>query len=259
MKRFTCGALLSVALSCTAATFAQDIQQSDAFSRKNSFTLFAEYSNTSSHILLGVSEHRKLADFGGAYTRRLVRFRSSDLSYHVEVRPVLFESDPLAITTDVVSYTLPPPIGPVTYTDVTSAAVAPTCQPASGTIIFPPSNGFPQITENTTITCGRQWTFGQEFSPIGFKYSMRTRHPLQPFLVGTLGYMYTSRPVPVPTAEAFNFVFDMGAGIELYKSYQRKRSVSLECRFHHFSNKYTAPANPGVDSIMLMAAYSFGR
>jgi hypothetical protein len=259
MNRFISGALLCGTLSCTTATFAQDIQQSYAFSRKNTFTLFAEYSNTSSHILLGISEQRKLADFGGAYTRRLVRFSGSDFSYHVEVRPVLFESDPLAITTQVVSYTLPPPTGTVTTTDISSAAVAPTCQPASGTIIFPPSNGFPQITENTTITCGRQWTFGQEFSPIGFKYSMRTRHPLQPFLVGTLGYMYTSRPVPVPDAEAFNFVFDMGAGIELYKSDRHKRSVALECRYHHFSNKYTAPENPGVDSIMLMAAYSFGR
>jgi hypothetical protein len=88
---------------------------------------------------------------------------------------------------------------------------------------------------------------------------MRTHHPLQPFIIGALGYMYTSRPVPVANAEAFNFVFDFGAGLELFRSSNHKRSVSIEARYHHFSNRDTAPANPGTDSIVYNLAYSFGH
>lgn len=259
MNRFSFGVLLCISLSCSTAIFAQDISQSDNFSRKNTFTLFAEYSNTSSHILLGSSRQRILADFGGAYTRRVAHFWGSDLGYHVELRPVLFESDPVAITKVVFSVTEPAPIGLYTTTTFTTTAVIAKCQPASGIITYPPIDGNSAATESYTTTCGRQWTFGQAFSPLGLKYSMRTRHPLQPFIVGTLGYMYTSRPVPDAAAEAFNFVFDIGPGLELYRSPTTKRSLSLEARYHHFSNRDTAPANPGTDSITYKLSYSFGR
>jgi hypothetical protein len=117
MSRFARGALLCLAISCTADLVAQDMphaQPSDTYSRKNTFSLFVEYSPTSSHILLCVARQRILADFGGAYTRRIVSFWGSDLGYHVELRPVLFESDPVAITKSTFSYTAPPPVGPVT-------------------------------------------------------------------------------------------------------------------------------------------------
>ena len=262
MSRFVRGALLCLTISCTAELAAQDMshaQPSNPYSRKNTFSLFVEYSPTSSHILLGAARQRILADFGGAYTRRIVSFWGSDLGYHVELRPVLFESDPVAITRSTISYTAPPPIGPVTSTETLSVAPIGKCQPFSGTTVFPPIDGEPPVTLSYTTTCGRQWTFGQVFTPIGFQYSMRTRHRLQPFIVGTLGYMYTSRPVPVANAEAFNFVFDFGAGLELCRSNQKKRSLSIESRYHHFSNRDTAQSNPGTDNITYMLAYNFGH
>jgi Lipid A 3-O-deacylase (PagL) len=253
------GVLLCLALSCTAAIFAQDVPQSDTFSRKNTFTLFAEYSNTSSHILMGDSRQRKLADFGGAYTRRVLRFSGSDLSYQIEVRPVVFESDPIEIVTETTTIDSPPPTGTQTFTGTLTSATTGKCAASSSSIQFPAEPGLPAETIADTIVCGRQWTFGQSFSPIGFKYSMRTHHPLQPFIIATLGYMYTSRPVPVSTAESFNFVFDFGAGIELFRSEQKKRSVAIEARFHHFSNRDTAESNPGADNILYNLSYSFGR
>ena len=255
MNRFACGVLLCIALSSTTSLFAQDIPQSVTFSRLNTFTLFAEYSPTSSHILLGASRQRILADLGGAYTRRLFTFWGSDLGYQVELRPVLFESDPLSLESDLYTVTYPPPQGTLTATTTSAYATTSICTPAVTTGPF----GLPGETLTRTITCGRQWTFGQSFSPLGFKYSMRTRHPLQPFLIGTLGYMYTSRPVPLADAESFNFVFDFGTGLELFNSEHRKRSVSIEARYHHFSNRDTAPANPGTDNITYMLSYSFGR
>jgi hypothetical protein len=234
----------------------QNIPSSEnQFSRANGWTVFAEYSNTSSHILMGASRERKLATLGGAYTRRVVRFWGSQLNYQVEVRPVIFESDPLAITTS--TYTVEETGETVTATQTTAVAPVFRCEAASGSYTFPPTPGVPPETVTYDTVCGRQWTFAQAFSPLGFKYSMLTHHRVQPFIIGTLGYMYSSRAIPVAQAEAFNFEFDFGPGIEIYE--KNKRSVSVECRFHHFSNRDTAEANPGVDNLMYKVSYSFGR
>ncbi len=262
MSRFARGALLCLAISCTPEIAAQDMphaQPADTYSRKNTFTLFVEYSPTSSHVLVGAARQRILADFGGAYTRRIVSFWGSDLGYRVELRPVLFESDPLAITKTTVSVTEPPPVGFYTSTSTSASAPIGICIAGTTTTVFPPVDGNSAATITNVTTCGRQWTFGQVFTPIGFKYSMRTRHRPQPYLIGTLGYMYTSRPVPVAAAESFNFVFDFGAGLELFHSKHNKRSFSIETRYHHFSNRNTAESNPGTDNIVYNLSYNFGR
>jgi hypothetical protein len=246
----------AVCLLAGSGCVAQNIHSNDeTYSRKNSWTIFTEYSNTSSHLLMGASRQRELVTMGGAYTRRVVRFLGSQLNYQAEVRPVVFESDPVAITTT--TYTVEGVGASVSLTTTGSEATVLLCEPASGTSTSPPGpGGLMEIVTYSTV-CGRQWTFGQSFSPLGFKYSLLTRRRVQPFVVGTLGYMYSSRPIPVADAEAFNFVFDFGAGVEIYE--KDRRSVSLECRFHHFSNRDTAEENPGVDNLMYKLSYSFGR
>jgi hypothetical protein len=230
-------------------------QYNPPFSRKNTYTVFAEYSNDSSTIIVGQARQRKLADLGASYTRRVVRFLGSDLGYHIELRPVLFESDPLTLVTDSVTQTTGTLAG--TTNVYYSSYVQTRCLPVTISGTVDPSSYGPGETYTSTATCGRQWTFGQSFAPIGFKYSMRTQHPLQPFIIGTLGYMYTSRPVPLAQAESFNFVIAAGAGVEVYRS--KKRSVSVEARVQHFSNRNTAAENPGTDNLMFKVSYSFGR
>jgi Lipid A 3-O-deacylase (PagL) len=232
-------------------------QDTGEFSRKNTWTVFAENSNTSSHILMGSARERRLVDLGFGYSRRVVRFWGSDLSYQVELRPVVFESDPLTI--DHFSQTITfPGQPPFTATGVSSQVNNGKCQPASSSFtIVPIDPTQPTFTDQDNFTCGRQWTFGQAFSPLGFKYSMRTRHRVQPYIVGTLGYMYTSRPVPLAEAEAFNFLFNFGPGVEVYRS--GKRSISVAYLYSHFSNRDTAEANPGTDNMMLKVSYNFGR
>ena len=230
-------------------------QDKDAYSRKNTFTIFTEYSNDSSPIIVGAARQRKLADLGGAYTRRIVRFLGSDLGYEIELRPVLFESDPLALITEAIAITTGPDTGATTVYHGAAALVR--CVPGMSSTNEPPGPDYPGASYVITETCGRQWTFGQSFAPIGFKYAVRTNHPVQPFLIGTLGYMYTSRPVPLADAEAFNFVINVGAGVEVFRS--KKRSVSVEARVQHFSNRNTAPENPGTDNLMFKVSYAFGR
>lgn len=255
MKCIPCGVLLCFVLSGGGKSVAQ-AKTSEDFSRKNTFTLFAEYSNDSSPILVGQARQRKLAAAGVAYTRRVVRFLGSDLSYQIELRPILFESDPLVLESQTDTVTTGPTAGSVTTTNVSFVPIK--CVPGTVTGSIPAYPPYlPGANYVITQTCGRQWTFGQSFAPIGFKYAVRTHHPVQPFLIGTLGYMYTSRPVPLPDAEAFNFVINLGAGVEVYRS--QRRSVAVEARVQHFSNRDTAYENPGTDSLMFKVSYSFGR
>jgi hypothetical protein len=104
-------------------------QAANEYSRKNTWTVFADYSNTSSHILLGGARQRELAELGGGYSRRLMRFWGSDFGYQVEVRPVLFESDPLTIAHSTVVIEYPPPEGPATIFQTTVNAYVGKCIP----------------------------------------------------------------------------------------------------------------------------------
>jgi opacity protein-like surface antigen len=69
--------------------------------------------------------------------------------------------------------------------------------------------------------------------------------------------MYSTRPIPINGAGSFNFTFDLGAGIELYRS--KTRSVRAEYRYHHISNDNTANENPGIDNGLIQVTYAFGR
>jgi opacity protein-like surface antigen len=69
--------------------------------------------------------------------------------------------------------------------------------------------------------------------------------------------MYSTQPIPIRAAGSFNFTFDLGAGVELYRS--KTRSIRAEYRYHHISNHGTAEVNPGIDNGLFQVTYSFGR
>ncbi|HEY4354589.1 MAG TPA: hypothetical protein VGN16_02495, partial [Acidobacteriaceae bacterium] len=45
------------------------------YGRRNTFSVFADYSNDSSHIFLGQEENRKIAGLGAGYSLRLAHKR----------------------------------------------------------------------------------------------------------------------------------------------------------------------------------------
>jgi hypothetical protein len=206
---------------------------------------------------MGASRQRVLADFGGSYARRLFQLKGTVFQYLVEARPLTFESDPLQITTETATTTTGSMTGTVTTYQGAGVSVG-KCQvyTSAGVVAAIPPY-FPGFSYIVNATCGRRWTFVQEVSPVGFRYYMRTRRTVQPFVVATAGYMYSNRPIPMADAGSFNFQFDFGAGVEVFRS--KTRSVSVEARFHHFSNKNTAYDNPGVDNVNYKVSYSFGR
>ena len=219
------------------------------YSRNNTFGFLAAYSNDSSHMLLGVSENRKLLNFGATYSRRLFQNRTVNWMYNAEILPVALESDP--VLHDVTTYTLPFPSPPLSssYEPITA------CHGGSGAATF--TAGGIVYSYNYTDTCSRRWTIGEGISPVGFQWNFLPRRKLQPVVLGHGGYMYSTQPIPDGASGSFNFTFDFGVGLELYRT--RTRSVRIDYRYHHISDHYTTSENPGIDNGLFTLTYSFGR
>jgi len=246
---------LTAAIGVPAALTAQTTADNPAFARKNTFSVFSAYSNDSSHILMGIADNRRLLDFGVSYGRRLFAGRIVNWQYNGEILPVALNSDPVQVIneTTTVKYTngMPTETLSGSYQEPTLSA----CRDSTSTRTYPIKNG--TVTTVDVDTCSRRWVIGEGMSPAGFQWNFMPRHKMQPFLIGHGGYMYSTQPIPVENAGSFNFTFDFGAGVELYRS--TSRSIRAEYRYHHISNHDTAQQNPGIDNGVFQVTYSFGR
>ncbi len=218
--------------------------------RKNSFGIIAAYSPDSSHILLGIAEKRKLWDFGGSYGRLLWSRPMADWRYEAEVLPLTLEGDPR-------SRYLNQQTSPTATTTILDGPPPIYCAPMTQSYDFKDPKGVRYRGVFHLFCHDRQWTVGQGMSPLGLRWNLLPRRKLQPTFVAHVGYMYSTRPVPVPFAGSFNFAFDFGPGIELYRS--RTLSLMLEYRYHHTSNHNSAMENPGIDNGLFQVSYVFHR
>lgn len=229
---------------------AQTAPENPAYARVNSFGIFSAYSNDSSHILFGLSERRKLLNFGGSYNRRILLSRKVSWQYSAELLPVALESDPL-------SKFVVKQVTPNVETFISNAGPLVVCSPQTTRYSVTLENGTTYSGTQTTYCSGRQWTIGEAMSPLGFQWNFRPRHALQPILDWHAGTMFSTHPIPIYYGGSFNFTVDVGAGFELYRT--RSKSIRAEYRYHHISNADTAAQNPGIDNGLFQVTYAFGR
>jgi opacity protein-like surface antigen len=243
-------ATLAVLLVLASAADAQ-IEEAKGFGRKNTYSAFLEYSNDSRHIILGGSPGRKFSGLGIQYERRLLANRAFVWRYTAEFRPLVLESDPTATLT--VSIIAPPPA--ITVVEPTAAAL----QCIAGQRTFSGTDPFTGIHYSETVltSCGRRWTYAQGLSPAGTRINLLPHRRLQPTASFLAGYLLSAKKIPLDSAGSFNFTFEFGAGLEYYQS--QSRSLRFEYQIQHFSNAYTAEANPGVDNGLFKLTYNFGR
>lgn len=218
------------------------------YARKNAFGVLLQYSNDSSHILLGDAEQRKLLNIGVSYNRKLMLSRVVNWQYDGEFFPVALDSDPVEVLT--ATFNMPNPPLTMTYTSSSPTVLA--CHPSSGSYSF--QNG---ATETYVSTCTRRWVVGQAMSPAGMQWNFFPRHKNQLLIAAHGGYLYSTQQIPIDEAGSFNFTFDLGIGIETFQSHSR--SIRAEFRYHHISNDNTAIRNPGIDNALFHVAYVFGR
>jgi opacity protein-like surface antigen len=101
----------------------------------------------------------------------------------------------------------------------------------------------------------RRTIYGGGASPIGLQVNFRRGRALQPYINGTAGVLYFADQVPVSGSSQFNFGVGWGAGVQIW--HRENQSVSIGYKFHHISNANSANRNPGADSNLLYAGYSW--
>jgi hypothetical protein len=92
---------------------------------------------------------------------------------------------------------------------------------------------------------GRQNTYAAALSPLGARVSGFPRSRLQPSFALDLGFVVSSRDLPVDLADQFNYMFSFGPGVQVFSS--ARSSVRLEYIYRHISNAHQGYQNPGVD------------
>lgn len=107
-------------------------------------------------------------------------------------------------------------------------------------------NGNPLVNTAGTI-------YGAGASPIGFQGNFG-RKRIQPFANGSVGFLYFNQQVPIIGSSQFNYTITIGMGAQFLR--RSGRSFSLGWKYHHLSNNYQAPLNPGIDSSVFYAGFS---
>ncbi|HEY5330303.1 MAG TPA: acyloxyacyl hydrolase [Acidobacteriaceae bacterium] len=237
---------------------AQGVKPDTEYGERNTFSVFADYSNDSSHMIIGQEENRKIGAIGIGYSLRLAHKRYFDFSYEPELRPFTVLRDPVVSGTSTV--------------EVQGSPTVIVGLPASGPFSGPTLNDdcvsgtstFQGITANGVIytqtvmqQCGTRWSYLGGISPLGLRFGFAKRQRVQPFLVANGGFLAAAHDEPVNRSARFNFTFEVGGGVEFFRDH--RHSFALDFRMRHMSNGYRGFYNPGIDNGVFRASYRFGR
>jgi len=122
-----------------------------------------------------------------------------------------------------------------------------------------------QVSPGVTRTVrDRTTVYGAGFAPGGLQLNFRNRKKYQPFLAGSLGFMYFTKIVPdnrTPlqpraTGAKINYTGDLGGGLEI--GMKNNRNFIVGYKYYHMSNLYTGNINIGYNSNMIYAGMNFG-
>lgn len=101
-----------------------------------------------------------------------------------------------------------------------------------------------------TVEEGRGPVAGFAISPIGLEAQIRLTSRWRAYTAGAAGGVWFAREVPRAYSRAFNYTFEVGGGLRW--QYRSRESLRVGYKFHHLSNLYTAPNNPGIDGAVFL-------
>jgi hypothetical protein len=111
------------------------------------------------------------------------------------------------------------------------------------------------VFEPDRVRRGRSTIYGAGLSPLGFKINFAQESWIKPFVATSVGFLYFVDDVPVPRSSRFNFTPEIGLGVQFFLT--PKNAMTLGYKFHHMSNANTGRRNPGMDSHVIYAGFSF--
>jgi hypothetical protein len=221
-------------------------QEPGGFGGVQSFGFSSSYSPTSTHILIGDAEHRRVLTLGAEYTRLLRQRPRFRLDYEGSVMPLYEETDPTVIgaafTLNGVQIVAPEP--PVRVIYVTNAPI-----------------GIAATGKNTTAPIyavyGREDTYAAAVTPLGARITAFPRWRLRPSVSLDLGFIVSRQDIPVDQSDRFNYLFSFGPGLEFFT--YNKTSWRVEYIYRHMSNAGQGDQNPGVDQGVVRVTISLHR
>jgi hypothetical protein len=101
----------------------------------------------------------------------------------------------------------------------------------------------------------RSTIYGAGLSPLGFKVNFAQQSWIQPFVAASVGFLYFQHDIPVPHSSRFNFTPEISLGVQFFLA--PKRALTLGYKFHHISNANLGDSNPGMNSHVIYAGFSF--
>jgi hypothetical protein len=111
------------------------------------------------------------------------------------------------------------------------------------------------VFEPSRARRGKSKIYGAGLSPLGFKMNFGQQSWIKPFIAASVGFLYFEDDVPVPRSSRFNFTPEIGLGVQFFLA--PKSALTLGYKLHHMSNAYTSRNNPGMDSHVIYAGFSF--
>lgn len=92
------------------------------------------------------------------------------------------------------------------------------------------------------------------YTPIGFRYVMHAHQRVRPFIGGLAGLLVASHRIP-DGASRFNFSPQAEIGVSIGS--RAHRIWNVEMRYAHISDAGLHHPNPGLNTILLLAGYTF--
>src|SRR5512145_2161833 len=111
------------------------------------------------------------------------------------------------------------------------------------------------VFEPSSVRRGSSTIYGAGLSPLGFKLNFGQESWIKPFLAASVGFLYFEKDIPVPRSSRFNFTPELGLGAQFFIA--PKKALTLGYKWHHMSNANTGQSNPGMDSHVFYAGFSF--
>ena len=100
-------------------------------------------------------------------------------------------------------------------------------------------------------------TYGIGARPVGFRINYLPTKRVQPFIAGSMGFVYFLQSVPDERGKHLNFTFDVGAGLQLVLT--TRTTLTVGYRYHHLSNGFRGKINPGVDANLVYLGVSLAQ
>lgn len=111
------------------------------------------------------------------------------------------------------------------------------------------------VFEPERVRRGSSTIYGAGLTPLGFKVNFSQQSWIKPFVAASVGFLYFQDDVPVPRSSRFNFTPEIGLGVQFFLT--PKRALTIGYKLHHMSNANTGRSNPGMDSHVIYAGFSF--